>query len=114
MTDCIFCKIAAGEIPADILLKNDHVVVFRDLSPQAPTHLLAIPRRHIATLNQAQPDDAETLGQLFLAAREVAAQQGFADQGYRTVLNCGEGAGQTVFHLHLHILAGRAFTWPPG
>ncbi len=114
MTDCIFCKIAAGEIPADILLKNDHVVVFRDLSPQAPTHLLAIPHRHIATLNQAQPDDAETLGQLFLAAREVAAQQGFADQGYRTVLNCGEGAGQTVFHLHLHILAGRAFTWPPG
>lgn len=114
MTDCIFCKITAGEIPAEIVLENDHIIVFRDLSPQAPTHLLAIPRSHIATLNQAQANDAQTLGHLFLAAREVAAQLGFADDGYRTVLNCGEGAGQTVFHIHLHILAGRTFSWPPG
>ena len=114
MTDCIFCKIAAGEIPATKVLETDDVVVFRDLNPKAPTHLLAIPRRHIATINDLQDDDAELVGKLYLAARQVAADEGIADSGYRTVMNCGEGAGQTVFHIHLHILGGRPMTWPPG
>ncbi len=114
MTDCIFCKIAAGEIPATKVLETDDVVVFRDLNPQAPTHLLAIPRRHIATINDLRDDDAELVGKLYLAARQVAADEGIADSGYRTVMNCGEGAGQTVFHIHLHILGGRPMTWPPG
>ena len=114
MTDCIFCKIAAGEIPATKVLETDDVVVFRDLNPQAPTHLLAIPRRHIATINDLQDDDAELVGKLYLAARQVAADEGIAESGYRTVMNCGEGAGQTVFHIHLHILGGRPMTWPPG
>ena len=114
MTDCIFCKIAAGEIPATKVLETDDVVVFRDLNPQAPTHLLAIPRRHIATINDLQDDDAELIGKLYLAAKQVAADEGIADSGYRTVMNCGEGAGQTVFHIHLHILGGRPMTWPPG
>ncbi len=114
MTDCIFCKIAAGEIPATKVLETDDVVVFRDLNPQAPTHLLAIPRKHIATINDLTEDDAELVGKLYLAARQVAADEGIADSGYRTVMNCGEGAGQTVFHIHLHILGGRPLTWPPG
>ncbi len=114
MTDCIFCKIAAGEIPATKVLETDDVVVFRDLNPQAPTHLLAIPRKHIATINDLTEDDAELVGKLYLAAKQVAADEGIADSGYRTVMNCGEGAGQTVFHIHLHILGGRPLTWPPG
>ena len=114
MTDCIFCKIANGEIPAEKLLENDDVVVFRDLNPQAPTHLLAIPRKHIATIDDLQSEDATLVGKLFLAASEVAAREGIAESGYRTVMNCGEGAGQTVFHIHLHILGGRPLRWPPG
>ncbi len=114
MTDCIFCKIAAGEIPADIVHQNDDVVVFRDVNPQAPTHLLAIPRQHIATLNDLEPAHAELVGKLFLAGREAARAEGIAEDGYRTVINCGEKAGQTVFHLHLHILGGRGMHWPPG
>ena len=114
MTDCIFCKIARGEIPADIVLENEDVMVFRDLSPQAPVHLLAIPRKHIATINDLGDEDSALVGKLFLAAKQAAAQEGIADSGYRTVMNCGEGAGQTVFHLHLHVLGGRGFAWPPG
>ncbi|MGV6859693.1 MAG: histidine triad nucleotide-binding protein [bacterium] len=114
MSDCIFCKIVDGEIPADVVYENDHVVVFRDLNPQAPVHLLAIPRKHIASINEVAEDDAETMGQLFLAAKAVAEQEGFSGQGYRTTMNCGEQAGQTVFHAHLHILSGRPFSWPPG
>jgi histidine triad (HIT) family protein len=112
--DCIFCKIIAGEIPADIVLENRDVVVFRDLTPQAPVHLLAIPRKHIPTINDLQTADAQQLGNLFLAAKEAAAQEGVAEDGYRTVMNCGAGAGQSVFHLHLHILGGRPLSWPPG
>ncbi len=114
MTDCIFCKIATGEIPATKVLETDDVVVFRDLNPQAPTHLLAIPRRHIATINDLRDEDAELVGKLYLAAKQVAADEGIAESGYRTVMNCGEGAGQTVFHIHLHILGGRPMAWPPG
>jgi len=113
-TDCIFCKIAAGEVPADVVLENQDVVVFRDMMPQAPVHLLAIPRQHIATINDLQIADAPQLGNLFLAAKAAAAQEGVAEGGYRTVMNCGAGAGQSVFHIHLHILGGRPLSWPPG
>ena len=112
--DCIFCKIVAGDIPAEVVLENQDVVVFRDLTPQAPVHLLAIPRQHIATINDLQAADAAQMGNLFLAAKAAAKQEGIAEDGYRTVMNCGEGAGQTVFHIHLHILGGRSLSWPPG
>ena len=112
--DCVFCKIIAGEIPADVVLENQDAVVFRDLTPQAPVHLLAIPRQHIATINDLSVADSQQVGNLFLAAKAVAAQEGIAEEGYRTVMNCGEGAGQSVFHIHLHILGGRPLSWPPG
>ncbi len=111
---CIFCKIAAGEIPATIVHQDDSVVAFRDLNPQAPTHILIIPRKHIATVNDLDEDDAAIVGRLFLAARKLADELGFADDGYRLVMNTNAGAGQTVFHIHLHLLAGRNFGWPPG
>ncbi len=114
MEDCIFCKIAAGEIPADIVYEDDAVVAFRDLSPQAPTHILIIPRRHIASLNELQAEDEGLVGHLFTVAGEIARAEGIADAGYRTVLNCNEDGGQTVFHIHLHLLGGRRMTWPPG
>jgi len=114
MTDCIFCKIAAGEIPADVIYENEDVLVFRDLNPQAPTHVLVIPRRHVSTLNDLQPQDAELMGKMTLAAKAVAEQEGIAEEGYRTVVNCNAGAGQTVFHIHLHLLGGRPMGWPPG
>lgn len=114
MTDCIFCKIAAGDIPATKLYEDDQVVAFRDLNPQAPTHVLVIPRKHIATLNDLEPGDAELIGRLYLAARQVAAAEGIAASGYRTVFNCNRDAGQEVFHLHLHVLGGRRMSWPPG
>ena len=114
MTDCIFCKIIAKEIPADIVLETDDVLVFRDLNPQAPTHLLAIPKKHIATINDIQDEDAEISGNLFLAAKQAAKLEGIDEDGYRVVMNCGANAGQVVFHNHLHILGGRQFTWPPG
>lgn len=112
--DCLFCKIAAGEITADVVQEGDDWVAFRDISPQAPTHILIIPREHMATLNDAGQDKAELLGRLFLAAKEIAADEGVAEDGYRTVLNCNAGAGQSVFHVHVHLLGGRAMGWPPG
>jgi histidine triad (HIT) family protein len=114
MSDTLFGRIASGELPADILYQDEDVVAFRDISPQAPTHLLVIPRKPIPTLNDATPEDAELLGKLLLAAARVAAQAGIAESGYRTVINCNAGAGQTVFHLHLHVLGGRPLQWPPG
>jgi histidine triad (HIT) family protein len=114
MTDCIFCKIASGDIPGDIVYQDDDVLAFRDLNPQAPTHILVIPRKHIATTNDIQPEDAELVGKMYLAAKQVAKDEGIAEPGYRTVLNCNAGAGQTVFHLHLHLLGGRPMGWPPG
>jgi len=112
--DCIFCKIIAGEIPSNVVLETKDVIVFRDLIPQAPVHLLAIPRQHIATINDLQDTDALQMGNLFLAAKAAAEKEGIAEEGYRTVMNCGEGAGQSVFHVHLHILGGRPLSWPPG
>lgn len=114
MADCIFCKIASGDMDADIIREDEHVVAFRDLNPQAPTHVLIIPRKHIPTINDLEGGDAELMGRLFMAAKEVARQEGIDETGYRTVMNCGEGAGQSVFHVHLHVLGGRSMHWPPG
>jgi histidine triad (HIT) family protein len=114
MTDCIFCKIAKGEIPAKIVFQNDEVLAFRDLNPQAPTHILVIPKKHIATTNDVTAADEALIGKMLLAAKQVAKDEGIADSGYRTVMNCNRGAGQTVFHIHLHVLGGRAMGWPPG
>lgn len=112
--DCIFCKIVAGEIPATMIYEDERAVAFRDLNPQAPTHALVIPRAHVASLNEASEDDEALLGHLLLVAARVARDEGHADGGYRTVINTGAGAGQTVFHLHVHVLGGRRLTWPPG
>jgi histidine triad (HIT) family protein len=112
--DCIFCKIVAGGIPAAKIYEDDRAVVFRDINPQAPTHALVIPRAHVASLNEASEDDEALLGHLLLVAARVARDAGHADGGYRTVINTGPGAGQTVFHIHVHLLGGRSLTWPPG
>lgn len=112
--DCLFCKVVAGEIPADIVFESDSAIAFRDINPQAPTHVLVIPRRHISTINDLGADDRELVGDLYLAARSIAAEEGIAESGYRAVMNCNKGAGQSVFHIHLHVLGGRGLTWPPG
>ncbi len=114
MSDCLFCKMVTGEIRPDVVFENEHVLAFRDINPQAPVHVLVIPKNHIATLNDLENDHAWLLGQLYLAAGEIASQLGIAGDGYRTVMNCNEAAGQTVFHIHLHLLGGRALQWPPG
>ena len=110
--DCLFCKIARKEIPVPFVYESPHVVAFRDINPQAPTHILVVPREHIPSLNQAT--DAALVGQLSLVAAELAKQEGIADSGYRTVVNTNREAGQTVFHIHLHLLGGRSMHWPPG
>jgi histidine triad (HIT) family protein len=110
--DCLFCRIVRGEIPATVVHTDDHVVAFRDINPQAPVHVVIVPREHVASLNDAT--DAEMLGRLSLAASEIARREGIADSGYRTVVNTNRAAGQTVFHIHLHLLGGRSMAWPPG
>jgi len=112
--DCLFCKILNGDIPADIVYESDSAIAFRDINPQAPTHVLIIPRKHIATINDLNEEDQEIVGSLYLAAKDIARAEGLSDEGYRAVMNCNEGAGQSVFHIHLHVLGGRALTWPPG
>ncbi len=114
MTDCLFCKMVRGEIPPETVYEDEQVLAFRDIHPQAPTHVLVIPKQHIATLNDLEADHAELMGRLFLAARAVAHQEGIAERGYRTVINCNAEAGQSVFHVHLHVLGGRPMAWPPG
>ena len=114
MNSCIFCKIAAGEIPADIVYDDGEVLAFRDINPEAPVHLLLIPRRHIATLNDLSEADAALVGRLYLAGQQIAMELGVAESGYRTVINCNRDAGQLVFHIHMHLLAGRELGWPPG
>lgn len=108
MQDCIFCKIAHGEIPAKLLYQDEHIIAFPDIHPKAPHHVLIIPRRHIATLNDLSKDDTLLAGQLLQVAKQLAAQLGIADSGYRVVMNCNEGGGQAIFHVHLHLLSGRA------
>lgn len=110
----IFTKIIAKEIPAKIVYEDADVLAFEDISPQAPVHILIIPKKEIPTLNDLQEEDALLMGKLFLVAKKIAKEQGFAEQGYRTVFNCNEDGGQTVNHIHLHLLAGRSLTWPPG
>lgn len=114
MAETIFGKIANAEVEADLVYEDDEVVAFRDLNPQAPVHVLVIPRKPIPTLNEAKVDDAELLGRLLLTAAKVAEQEGIAEQGYRTVINCNAGGGQTVYHLHVHLIGGRPLQWPPG
>ncbi len=110
----IFSKIIQKEIPAKIIYEDEEVLAFEDISPQAPVHILIIPKKEIPTLNDLTVEDAALMGKLFLTAQKIAKEQGFAEKGYRTVFNCNEDGGQTVDHIHLHLLAGRSLTWPPG
>jgi histidine triad (HIT) family protein len=112
--NCLFCRIVAGEIPADIVHTDEHSIAFRDINPQAPTHILVIPREHLESLDEASRQDEALLGHLLRIAARLANAQGLTESGYRTVINTGAGAGQSVFHLHLHLLGGRTLNWPPG
>ena len=112
--NCLFCKIIAGEIPSEKIYEDAHCVAFNDISPQAPTHVLIIPRGHFASLDKAESNHQETLGHLLLTAAEIAREKGFAEDGYRVVINTNADGGQTVFHLHVHLLGGRQFIFPPG
>jgi histidine triad (HIT) family protein len=112
--DCLFCRIAAGEIPAALVHQDAELIAIKDINPQAPLHVLIVPRRHIATLNDLSAGDDALVGSMLRTAGALAAQHGYAERGYRTVFNCNGDAGQTVFHIHLHLLAGRGLAWPPG
>lgn len=112
--DCLFCRIAAGDIPSKKVYGDDHVYAFHDINPAAPTHILVIPRKHLGSVCDAGPDDEALMGKLLLAGQHIAREQGLADDGFRLVINTGDQGGQTVYHIHLHILGGRQLTWPPG
>ncbi|MFO7581846.1 histidine triad nucleotide-binding protein [Guyparkeria sp.] len=114
MSETIFSKIIKREIPADIIFENERVLAFRDINPQAPVHVLVIPKKAIPTVNDIHPEDQELIGELFTVAAQIAAEEGIAKSGYRTVFNCNEDGGQEVYHLHLHLMGGRAMHWPPG
>ena len=111
---CLFCKIAAGEIPATVLHEDKEIMVFRDINPQAPTHLLIIPKKHIATIDNTDTKDEQLLGRMILAAKKMAVVENLTEAGYRLVFNVNAGGGQVVYHIHLHILGGRQMMWPPG
>jgi histidine triad (HIT) family protein len=113
MTDCLFCRIIAGEIPSKKVYEDEHTYAFEDINPQAPTHVLVVPKKHVRGLKEARPEDAEMVGRCHLVAANIARQRSIED-GYRTVLNIGPRAGQSVFHLHVHLLGGRRLGWPPG
>jgi len=114
MIDCLFCKILKGEIPAAIVYEDDRLLAFKDINPQAPLHALIVPKRHIASLNDLAPGDDALVGEMVRRAAAIAQQHGYAERGFRTVFNTNAEAGQTVFHIHLHLLAGRGLSWPPG
>jgi histidine triad (HIT) family protein len=114
MSDCLFCRIIRREIPASIVYEDDRVLAFNDINPQAPLHALVIPKRHIHSLNALSPQDDAIVGEVVRRAAAIAKEKGYADRGFRTVFNTNAEAGQTVFHIHLHVLAGRGLTWPPG
>ena len=114
MTDCLFCKIASEEIPANVIYQDKDIVAFNDIIPQAPQHKLIIPRKHIATLNDLTPEDTLLVGKLTLTAQHLAAKLNIANAGYRIVMNCNADGGQAVFHIHMHLLGGRHLSWPPG
>jgi histidine triad (HIT) family protein len=111
---CLFCRIAAGEIPATLVHQDEHLIAFRDINPQAPMHVLVVPRRHVASLNELTDTDDALMGEMIRRAAAIAREHGYAERGYRTILNCNADAGQTVFHIHLHVLGGRSMAWPPG
>jgi histidine triad (HIT) family protein len=112
--DCLFCKISEGTIPAKIVFENDRIVAFEDINPQAPTHIQIIPRKHIPTTLDVAADDRELMGEIIQTAANLARERGFAEEGYRIALNTNPAAGQSVYHLHFHLLGGRSFSWPPG
>ena len=112
--NCIFCKIIEKKIPANVVFEDENAVAFEDLNPQAPVHTLIVPKRHIADIHSIETSDREVVGHLFLVAKTLASQKGLEKRGYRMVINNGQDAGQTVFHIHLHLLSGRSFSWPPG
>ena len=114
MTDCLFCSILNGEIPADLVYSDNEVIAFKDIHPQAPIHILVIPRKHITLVSDIGEKDEMLAGHMLKVAGDIARREGFEESGYRLVLNCRESAGQSVFHIHLHILSGRSFDWPPG
>ena len=114
MSNCLFCKIRDGQIPARIVHRDDMCVAFEDINPQAPTHVVLIPLKHIPTVNDIAPEDREAVGHLYTAAAQIAKARGHSEKGYRLVMNCNDDAGQTVFHIHLHLIAGRPMGWPPG
>ncbi len=114
MGDCIFCKIASHEIQSDIVYEDEELVAFKDINPQAPVHILIIPRKHIPTINDLSAEDSELIGKMVLLAKKLAADMEIAERGYRLVFNCNREGGQMVFHIHLHLLGGRAMGWPPG
>jgi histidine triad (HIT) family protein len=114
VSDCLFCKISNGDIPASIVYQDDRVIAFNDINPQAPTHVLIVPKRHIETLNDLQSEDDGLVGEMVRRAAAIAKERGVGEGGYRTVFNTNRHAGQTVFHIHLHLLGGRSMSWPPG
>jgi histidine triad (HIT) family protein len=114
MSDCLFCKIIAGDIPSAIIHQDEALVTFKDINPQAPLHVLIVPRKHIASLNDLSAENDALVGSMFRRAAALAKEHGYHERGYRTVFNTNREAGQTVFHIHLHLLAGRSLTWPPG
>jgi histidine triad (HIT) family protein len=114
MTDCLFCKMVAGEITPNKVYEDQDILAFHDINPQAPVHILIIPKQHIATLNDLPDSDTEIMGKLYMAAKSIATSEGFAESGYRTVINCNKDGGQDIYHIHLHLLAGRGMHWPPG
>ena len=114
MDDCLFCKIIKGDIPSDKIYEDDTVYAFSDISPTAPCHVLIIPKKHIATLNDITEEDNDIIGHIFNVAKKIAKEKGFSEDGYRVVSNCNAAAGQTVFHIHFHLLGGREFGWPAG
>jgi len=114
MNECLFCKMVSGVIPCDKVHENENVLAFRDIDPKAPTHILIIPKKHITTLNEINENDQDLLGELLLTAKKIAKDEGIDTSGYRTVFNCNSDGGQTVFHIHMHLLGGRPMSWPPG
>ncbi len=114
MAQCLFCRIIARELPASFVYEDEQIVAIDDINPQAPMHVLVLPRRHIATLNDVTAEDAALVGGMVRRAAAIARERGLADRGYRTVFNCNRGAGQSVYHIHLHVLGGRGLRWPPG
>lgn len=114
MVECIFCNIINGKMPANIIYEDEEVVAFQDIAPKAPVHILIVPRKHIETINDLEPTAAELVGKIILVAQKLAKQEGIEKSGYRLVFNCNRDAGQAIYHIHLHLLGGRRFGWPPG